>query len=348
MIERHTTILMQEFLAKFTTLAFPALLLFAFAACDEGSSELPDLSQQDGVEEPLQTLSDTTGQDLSEDSDSASSDTLVLESSSDDMDVDESLDELAALGDEELPEGFSLNSDKTSEQNRSESPSSGDLQYQPEAFGTLLRAHVSAGRVDYASFKRDPAFKDHIASLEGADPGSMGTNEALAFWVNAYNALVIHNVNSNPGMKRPTDVGGFFDRKRFKVAGRSLTLNEIENEVVRPTFREPLIHFGLVCAAKSCPPLVPTLYTAGNVRSLLRKNTVAYLGDRTQNRFVEESNTLELSKIFDWYREDFGGNDAGIIAFVKEHAPSSMKEQLEGAGSITLAFREYDWTLNGR
>ena len=176
----------------------------------------------------------------------------------------------------------------------------------------------------------------------------MGRNEALAFWVNAYNALVIHNVNNNPGMKKPTDVAGFFDKKKFPVAGRSLTLNQIENDVIRPMFNEPLIHFGLVCAAESCPPLIPTLYTGGNVISLLRKNTTAYLGDSRQNSFDPDSQRLEVSKIFDWYRADFGGNDDGIVAFVKKHAPTALKEQLENADDIALTFREYNWKLNGK
>lgn len=218
--------------------------------------------------------------------------------------------------------------------------------YDPAVFDRLLKSFVSNGRVDYAGFKRSDEFARFLETIGSASPSSMSTNEALAFWVNAYNAMVIKNVNDNPGIKQPLDVSGFFDAKKFRVAGRSVTLNQIENEIVRPTYREPLIHFGLVCAARSCPPLIRTAYTASNVRSQLASNARAYLADSKQNRFDPATGTLALSKIFEWYKEDFGGNDAGLIAFAKKYGPAEMKQGLEAAENPTVTFLEYDWTLN--
>ncbi len=227
-------------------------------------------------------------------------------------------------------------------------PSAGSTEYEPTRFGTLLRANVSGGRVNYAGFAKSSEFATHLESLKTADPGSMSTNEALAFWINAYNALVIKNVNDHPGMKKPTNVSGFFDRTKFKIAGESLTLNDIENKVIRPKFNEPLIHFGLVCAARSCPPLIPQLYTSSNVRSLLAKNASDYLGNEAQNSFDPATGTLKVSKIFEWYIADFGGNNEGIIAFVKKHAPDSMSGEIAKAESVNVTFKEYDWTLNSK
>ena len=214
--------------------------------------------------------------------------------------------------------------------------------YDPAVFDALLKANVSNGRVNYNGFKNNPQFNNFLESIAAASPAEMPTNERLAFWVNAYNALTIKNVNDNPGIKQPTDVAGFFKKKKFKVGGRSLTLDQIENEVVRPTFKEPLIHFGLVCAARSCPPLINTAYTAGNVRSKLAANARAYLADTKQNRF--EDGTLYLSKIFEWYKVDFGGDDAGLIAFAKKYGTASMKAGLEESSAVK--FNKYDWTLN--
>ncbi len=214
--------------------------------------------------------------------------------------------------------------------------------YDPAVFDALLKANVSNGRVNYNGFKNNPQFTAFLESIANASPATMSTNERLAFWVNAYNALTIKNVNDNPGLKKPTDVAGFFDKKKFSVGGKSLTLNQIENDVIRPTFNEPLIHFGLVCAARSCPPLINTAYTAGNVRSKLAANARAYLADTKQNRF--EDGKLCLSKIFDWYKVDFGGNDAGLIAFAKQYGPESMKTGLQD--DTPVMFNEYDWTVN--
>ena len=220
--------------------------------------------------------------------------------------------------------------------------------YDPAVFDRLLKANVSNGRVDYGAFKRSDEFARFLESLKTADPSTMATNEQLAFWINAYNALVIKNVNDNPGIKKPLDVAGFFDKKTFTAAGRTVTLNDIENTIIRPTFKEPLIHFGLVCAALSCPPLIPKAYTSANVREQLAENARSYLADTKQNRWDAKTKTLSLSKIFEWYKVDFGDNDAGLIAFAKQYGPEAMRSGLEGAGSPKVAFVEYDWTLNAK
>lgn len=218
--------------------------------------------------------------------------------------------------------------------------------YNPATFDQLLSSNVANGRVDYNALKKSEAFASFLKSLASADLSTMSTDGQLAFWINAYNAMVIKNVNDNPGIKQPLDVAGFFEKKTFTVAGKSLTLNDIENNIVRPTFKEPLIHFGLVCAALSCPPLIPKAYTAENVRSLLAENARKYLADTKQNKWDAKTKTLSLSKIFEWYKVDFGDNDAGLIAFAKQYGPESMKSGLEAAGSPKVKFLEYDWTLN--
>lgn len=218
--------------------------------------------------------------------------------------------------------------------------------YSPEAFDALLGKYVRNGRVNYSGFGSDGAFTRFVSSLEGADPSTMSKDEALAFWINAYNALVIRNVLDHPGTKNPLDVKGFFDAITFNVAGRTLTLNDIENKVIRPTYQEPLIHFGLVCAAVSCPPLIPTAYTGANVRSTLRANAEKYLADTKQNRFDAATGTLYVSKIFEWYIADFGNSQDGIVEFVRTYGPADMVSKLGAAGNVKVKYNEYDWTIN--
>lgn len=220
--------------------------------------------------------------------------------------------------------------------------------FDPGPFDALLRANVADGRVDYKAFAGSTDFANVLSEIETADVGGMSTDEQLAFWINAYNASVIRNVNAHSGIKSPLDVKGFFDKETFKIAGREVTLNDVENTIIRPTFQEPLIHFGLVCAARSCPPLIPTAYTADNVRDLLAENARNYLADTKQNRFDPKTGVLHLSKIFEWYKEDFGGDDAGLIAFAKEYGPGDMQSGLEKGRKVTVRFVEYDWTLNGK
>jgi len=213
-------------------------------------------------------------------------------------------------------------------------------------FDRLLAAAVANGRVDYSKFKNNADFKAYLASIETASPSSLGNDEALAFWVNAYNALVIKNVLDNPGMRRPTDVQGFFDAKKFKAAGKMLTLNDIENNVIRKQFKEPLIHFGLVCAARSCPPLLSSAYKGSNVKAKLAQNATAYLASQ-YNRYDAKTNTLTLSKIFEWYKGDFGG-DAGIRTFVKKYGTKQMKDGLAASPNATIKYMEYDWAINSK
>ena len=220
------------------------------------------------------------------------------------------------------------------------------IPYNPATFDALLKSNVANGKVNYSGFNGSDEFAQFISSIKTTDISTMSTDEQLAFWINAYNGLVITNVNNNPGIKQPLDVKGFFDKKKFTAANKSVTLNDIENNIIRPTFKEPLIHFGLVCAAVSCPPLISTAYTGTNVRSQLAENARAYLANAKQNRWDAKKKTLYLSKIFEWYKVDFGDNDAGLIAFAKEYGPEEMKSGLESTSNVKVKFLEYDWTLN--
>ncbi len=214
-----------------------------------------------------------------------------------------------------------------------------------QLFDGLLSRAVANGRVDYSVFRNNPRFGTYLEQLAAADVTTMSPNEQLAFWINSYNALTIRNVLDNPAMKRPIDVKGFFDATTFRVAGRTMTLNEIENDVIRPRFHDPLVHFGLVCAARSCPPLRPSAYTAAHVRARLAENARDYLASE-YNHYDPTTNTLRLSQIFDWYREDFGGSETDLRAFAKKYGPPSWKDAIND--HTLIEFIDYDWRLNAQ
>ncbi len=215
-------------------------------------------------------------------------------------------------------------------------------------FDRLLQANVSKGLVYYQGFD-NAEFNEYLEKLASASPDSWPRNAQLAFWINAYNASAIRQVLDNRSLKQPTDKADFFKEVKFTVAGRKLSLDQIENEVIRPQFKESLIHFGVVCAAVGCPKLIGTAYTADKVISLLKSNLRAYLSSPAGLKIDRNAKSVQLSKIFEWYRVDFAKSDADLIAYVKPYVDKETAAWLAAnSDSISLAFLDYDWTLNKR
>ncbi len=215
-------------------------------------------------------------------------------------------------------------------------------------FDALLRVNVGAGLVFYPGFDT-PRFEDYLAKLAAAQPEAWPRSEKLAFWINAYNACAIRQVLDNSTLSQPIDKADFFKEKKFSVAGRMLSLDQIENEVIRPHFREALIHFGLVCAARGCPPLLNTAYTAGSVMELLKSNLRSYLAGSAGMRVDRAANTIYLSRIFDWYRVDFGESDSKVIDYIASYADAQTAAWIkQNRSALKLAFLDYDWTVNRR
>ncbi len=208
------------------------------------------------------------------------------------------------------------------------------------AFNSLLTAYVSAsGLVNYTGLKKDEAKLDAYIKNLSDNPVASGwsKNEQLAYWINAYNAATIKLILKNFPVKKIIDLDGGkpWDVKWIKLGGKTYSLNQIEHEIIRPQFKDARIHFAVNCAAKSCPPLANKAYTAGNVQSLLESQTKAFLNNSKYNSI--SANELKLSKIFDWYKEDFGN----VATYVKKY-------KSEVSGDASVSFFEYDWALNGK
>ena len=201
----------------------------------------------------------------------------------------------------------------------------------------LLRTHVSAtGRVDYQGFRNDRAKLDaYLSELAANRPArSAPRAEQLAYYINAYNAYTIQLILDNWPLKSIRDIGEPWDKPFVKLGDQTLTLNQLEHELIRPRFNEPRIHFALVCAAKSCPPLANRAYTAGNLESMLESRTRAFLRNERFN--VTQEEVAVLSPLFDWYEEDFGD----VREYVNGYLERPMRE------GVPIRFGEYDWGLN--
>ena len=226
--------------------------------------------------------------------------------------------------------------------------------YSPANFDSLLKNYVSElGWVDYKTWSANETDKTKLQSfideMAGYDPSRLSGAEELAFWINAYNAFALHEVlNRYPvDTIRPAFLGiperSFFTEVKHVVMGRSYSLDQIENDVIRK-LGEPRIHFALNCASISCPKLLNESFKANRLDEQLNELAVAFVNDPSRNKFDKTNNSAQLSKIFDWFKSDF--DDVGGVAnYLVQFAQGDALEVLQ-ASETTISYLNYDWGLN--
>lgn len=221
-----------------------------------------------------------------------------------------------------------------------------------------LDAYVDAeGRVDYAGIQAVQALDAHIESLATAEE-PLKRAEKIAFWLNAYNALTVDLVADNPSIQsiRDLDGGKVWDTRAFVVAGRPMTLNQIEHQVLRP-MGDPRVHAALNCASKGCPPLYKEAYTAASLDRQLQESARRWLQANGIQVDVA-ARSVKLSRIFEWYGDDFvgmnhkdipglSGKQEAAIDFAIRYVPAEQAEFLT-KGGYAVTWLEYDWGLNRR
>jgi hypothetical protein len=230
-----------------------------------------------------------------------------------------------------------------------------------QAWSSLLGRYVKRGNVDYSGWKSGGhgELKRYLSTLEGtskAQHDGWSRHQQLAFWINAYNAytvsVILDNMPTQSIMKIGGGNGAVF-KQRFVPLGHlrggsaKLSLNDVENKVIRPRFREPRIHFALVCAAKSCPTLRSEAYRGSVLRRQLEQQTRSFIRNGSANRYDAATNTLHLSRIFEWYAEDFERGDSTVATSVGRYLGGEAEAAINSA-TPTLRYLEYDWSLNGR
>ena len=204
---------------------------------------------------------------------------------------------------------------------------------------SFFKANVVDGKVKYADIKNNP--EALYALLETAKGISVSKSDAAtyqSFWINAYNLLVIDGIVKNYPLKSPLDVAGFFDKTKHEIGGKSVTLNGIENDLLRAKFpTEARFHFVLVCAGLGCPPIINTAYKPATLESQLQEQTVLALNN--PNFIKVNKNKAQISQLFEWYKGDFEQNGSTvdfINAYRKEQLPENTK----------VSYYPYDWSLN--
>lgn len=216
-------------------------------------------------------------------------------------------------------------------------------------FGELLARHVKAGVVNYAGFKAEEGKLDqYLTVLENTNPDALNRDEQFAFFVNAYNAWTIKLILTGyPGVKSIKDLGSIFQspwKKEFvRINGKTLTLDDIEHNILRPRFKDPRVHFAINCASKSCPPLISEPYRGSVLNIQLDQVTRNFINTPGNCRL--EGDTLWVSSIFKWFSEDFNDDPVG---FHQKYSTGDLKQRLqEKGGRLNVRYLDYDWSLNG-
>jgi hypothetical protein len=209
-----------------------------------------------------------------------------------------------------------------------------------EGTDDLLMRYVNQGRVDYASLKASGALDPLIKEIAEVDLATLRGNERKAFLINAYNLLVIKEALAHYPLQSVLDVNGFFDGRKQQVGGRTVTLNQLEKEILLKQFPDARLHFVLVCGALGCPPITSFAYQPESLESQLNRQTRKALNDEKFIRVGNGGQSVALSQIFHWYAKDFGGSRAAVLGFINTYRSQPL------ATDAKVTYYAYDWSLN--
>lgn len=201
----------------------------------------------------------------------------------------------------------------------------------------LFNTYVQTDVVDYSKLKSYGPLNELINAIEKMDLSSALPNEEKAFYINAYNLIGINQVSDAYPISSVKDVDNFFDLTHT-VAGQTLSLNQIEHEVLFKKYPDPRLHFVLVCGAVSCPPISDFAYSADKLDFQMEQQT--RLAMMNPMIISKSGSNLEISQIFNWYQKDFGGTEATVYDFINNNRKATFPSGLK------VKYQNYDWTLN--
>jgi len=230
-----------------------------------------------------------------------------------------------------------------------------DFDHTHALFGKVLRTVVEDGGVDYAGLVQNPAdlkaYLGQLASISRTEFGKWSEPEQIAFLSNLYNAATLQLIIDHYPVESIKKIGGRWKgpwkQEVVSLFGETVTLDHVEHDLLRKDYKEPRVHFALVCAARSCPPLRGEPYIPEKLDEQLRDQGRIFMNTPSKNRVDLENRTAYLSKIFKWFGGDFEEASGSVLAFVRPYFPKDTSRQLE-EGKFTVEYMDYDWTLNDR
>ena len=210
--------------------------------------------------------------------------------------------------------------------------------------------------VDYQGLEADPDFDKYLETLANAQPSTLPEAEQLAFWMNAYNAICISLLidymkqqppSANPirsinELSKPNQP--VWDQKAGKVAGQTISLNQIEHDQLRKVWDEPAVHACIVCASASCPNLRPEAFVGSQVRAQMDDQVRLWMKNETKGLSLNK-NRLLLSRIFLWFGDDFGGRK-GVQQWLPQYLDDEALKEKIVKNKVKIHFFDYNWTVN--
>ncbi|WP_420585776.1 DUF547 domain-containing protein [Ruegeria sp.] len=213
----------------------------------------------------------------------------------------------------------------------------------PDVQGVNRVAYSQVTQSDRARLDR------YLTDLQAVDSARLTRDQQLAYWINLYNAVTVDVILDNYPVASIRDIRegplsiGPWNQPLVQVGGETLTLNDIEHRIIRPTYNEPRIHYALNCAAVGCPNLMGRAWEAKTLERDLAAAERAYINDPRGVRF-DENGGLILSKIYIWFREDFGPNEQAVLTYIQTAADPELRAKLQEVRRVKAY--KYDWTLN--
>lgn len=214
---------------------------------------------------------------------------------------------------------------------------------------TLTKYVTAEGKVRYGALKLDLGPLDRfVEKLKTLDADKLPSREAkLAHWINTYNALILWSFakdypQEKDRLKNPLRRASFFFRRKFTVGGVERTLADIEDNSLRFAFKEPRIHFAIVCASASCPWLSTKVYSAGDVMTRLEEDAARFLTQERNVKIDAARKIVAVSEIFKWFQKDFGGSEAAVLLFLSRYIKTAQLKEL----GWKLRYLNYDWSIN--
>ena len=203
------------------------------------------------------------------------------------------------------------------------------------------------GRVAYRQLQADdmPVLSKYLASLGEARIDGLPENEQLAFWINAYNAVIVEGILEGYSAENALKRYRLFKSYSQVITGEKRTPEDIEHGIIRSKFRDPRTHFALVCASTSCPKLRQEAYIGSRLDEQLDDQARRFLSDPGRNRIDPATGTLELSAIFNWFQEDFTRNGRTLAEFL---TPYLTPQQVQLLRTQPPKYLDYDWTMNAQ
>ena len=224
------------------------------------------------------------------------------------------------------------------------------------AWTKLLTTYVKPqpdglNRVDYARFKAEgrPALNAYLLALQAIDPTKLDRPEQFAYWANLYNAKTIDIVLEAYPVASIKDIkfgnflaSGPWSKKVLRVFDIELSLDDIEHKILRPYFKDPMVHYAVNCASIGCPNLNRDAFTGPTLDAQLDAAARTFINSPRAFRF--DGDRLISSSIYTWFKTDFGGNDEGVLRHARTYALPALAARL--SRRVEIDSDQYDWRLN--